>query len=114
MAQYYLVKDGQRIGPLTVDQLMPNGLTKDTLVWTEGMANWTKAGEVADLAARPLQHLPQRPLQLPLRHHNQWQLQQQLQLHNRLPSHNINHSINNPINNHSINNLINNQLWEIM
>ena len=38
MAQYYLVKDGQRVGPMSVEQLLQNQLTKDSLVWTEGMA----------------------------------------------------------------------------
>lgn len=51
MAQYYLVKDGQRVGPMSVEQLLQNQLTKDSLVWTEGMATWTKAGDVAELAA---------------------------------------------------------------
>lgn len=50
MAQYYLVKDGQRLGPFSIEQLVQNGLTPDSLVFAQGMQNWTKAGEVAELA----------------------------------------------------------------
>jgi len=51
MAQYYLAKDGQRVGPMTVEQLLQNQLTPESLVWTEGMANWVKASEVPELAS---------------------------------------------------------------
>lgn len=51
MKQYYLVKDNQRVGPLALEQLMANGLTPETLVWTEGMASWTPAGQVQELGA---------------------------------------------------------------
>ena len=51
MAQYYLVKDGQRIGPLAIDQLTQYGLTPETLVWTDGMTDWVQASQIPEVAA---------------------------------------------------------------
>ena len=49
--QYYMVdRNNQRLGPLTIDEMLNYGLTSDTLVWTEGMSQWTKAAEISILA----------------------------------------------------------------
>ena len=50
MALYYISRNGQNIGPLPVDQLMINGLTPQTQVWTEGMSQWMPASQVPELA----------------------------------------------------------------
>ncbi len=53
-AQYHVAIDGQSAGPFdmaTLQQYVQSDqVTRDTLVWKEGMAQWTKAGDVADLA----------------------------------------------------------------
>lgn len=49
MRKFYIEKNGQQSGALTLDQLIENGVTRETMVWTEGMANWDKAGNVADV-----------------------------------------------------------------
>ena len=51
MAQYFLGKNNQRLGPFPLEQLLANGLTPDTLVWCEGMPGWQKANEVPEVAA---------------------------------------------------------------
>ena len=51
MAQYYLIKNNERIGPLDVEKLLENGLTPDTLVWTDGMPDWVKASTLPELTA---------------------------------------------------------------
>jgi membrane protease subunit (stomatin/prohibitin family) len=52
-ASYFVAIDGKQAGPFPVDQLnakVAGGqLTRDTLVWKHGMANWAKAATVADL-----------------------------------------------------------------
>jgi hypothetical protein len=52
--QYFVAVSGQQTGPfpLTVlaQQAQGGQLTRETLVWTQGMANWAPAGEVAELA----------------------------------------------------------------
>lgn len=50
---YHVIINGQQQGPITVEQLqqMKNNaaVTKDSLVWKNGMAGWEKAGEQQDL-----------------------------------------------------------------
>lgn len=51
---YMLAVNGQQAGPFgwaQLQQLVQQGqLTQQTFVWTQGMANWTPAGQVAELA----------------------------------------------------------------
>ncbi len=63
MAQYFLIRDNQRLGPFEPEQLLQNGMTHDSLVWCQGMSNWTKASEVADLAFAFAPPMPQEPAQ---------------------------------------------------
>lgn len=49
--KYYIAKNGQPFGPLTVDQLASNGVTPQTLVWNESMSGWKPAGLVPELEA---------------------------------------------------------------
>ena len=52
---YHVAVNGQSSGPFdvaTLTQMATSGsLTKDSLVWKQGMANWTAAGEVSDLSS---------------------------------------------------------------
>jgi TM2 domain-containing membrane protein YozV len=50
MAKYYLSVNGQQIGPLDVNQLIPSGMTEKSMVWTDGMPSWAPAGSVPELA----------------------------------------------------------------
>ncbi len=51
---FYVAIGGQQAGPFnmaTLQQYVQTGqLAKDTLVWKQGMANWTAAGQVPELA----------------------------------------------------------------
>ena len=53
-AQYWVAMDGQQAGPFDTaalkEQIRGGGVKKDTLVWTEGMAEWTAAGQVEAVA----------------------------------------------------------------
>ena len=52
--EWFIVAAGQQTGPLGQQQLRDAAragkLTRDTLVWRKGMASWSKAGEVPELA----------------------------------------------------------------
>ncbi len=52
--QYFVLVNGQQVGPLTPDQLRQaiaqGQIKRNTQIWTEGMADWTPAGNVGDLA----------------------------------------------------------------
>lgn len=47
---YYIMYNGQQIGPMPKEQLVNYGLTPQTMVWAQGMQNWVHAGSVPDLA----------------------------------------------------------------
>lgn len=47
---YYVIRNNKRQGPFTIEQLQAAGLAPDTMVWREGLANWTRAADVAELA----------------------------------------------------------------
>lgn len=52
MKQYFYVgQNGSQCGPVEMGTLKSLGITRETLVWCDGMVNWTKAGDVPDLAS---------------------------------------------------------------
>ena len=49
MKQYYIEKNGQQSKPLTVEELQSKNISKQTLVWYEGLENWTSAENIPEL-----------------------------------------------------------------
>jgi len=49
--KYYIAENGQPAGPFEPSELMMHGLTVNSLVWCEGMPNWTSASQVPELMA---------------------------------------------------------------
>ncbi|HLO85049.1 MAG TPA: SPFH domain-containing protein [Nostocaceae cyanobacterium] len=50
-AQWYISQNGQQVGPLTVEQLLQQGLNAQTFIWRTGMQNWLPASQVPELAS---------------------------------------------------------------
>ncbi|MEM6298557.1 MAG: SPFH domain-containing protein, partial [Bacteroidota bacterium] len=54
MAQFHVYLNGQQMGPYGMPQLQQmvqsGQLTREVLVWKQGFANWTAAGQVAELS----------------------------------------------------------------
>lgn len=48
---YFIIENGQQVGPLTIDQLRSKGVTGETNVWREGMAQWGKVKDLPELAS---------------------------------------------------------------
>ncbi len=48
--KYWIIIDDRHAGPFSAQQLLDTGLTADTLVWFEGIPDWTRAANVAELA----------------------------------------------------------------
>ncbi len=48
-AVWYITRNGQNLGPYTLEQLMPNGLTPDSNVWRAGMGGWQAASTLPEL-----------------------------------------------------------------
>lgn len=51
MEFFIIDRNGQQAGPFSFDQLVQNGISPETLVWKQGMADWTPAWKVEDLKA---------------------------------------------------------------
>jgi membrane protease subunit (stomatin/prohibitin family) len=49
--QWFISREGQNFGPFPPNQLLQNGLTRESYVWRTGMAGWQRAEEVPDLAS---------------------------------------------------------------
>ena len=65
--KYFIVKDGTRQGPYTVEELAMQRLSPDTLVWTRGMPDWAEAQTVPELSGAidhdvPGADTPQAPI----------------------------------------------------
>jgi uncharacterized membrane protein YhaH (DUF805 family) len=68
--QYFIVLDGQQVGPLTIAQLQNQRINIETLCWYDGLTGWTKARELPELAFMfvytppplPIQPLPPTPV----------------------------------------------------
>lgn len=69
LAQYFVAVNGQQTGPFAeqaLAQMVQNGqLNKDTLVWKNGMAAWTAASQVPEVAKLFGQAPPPLPPQIP-------------------------------------------------
>lgn len=49
MSQWYILYNGQQVGPMEQDQLVAYDLNPNSQVWTEGMAQWAAAYTIPDL-----------------------------------------------------------------
>ena len=92
MKQFFIIQNNQNVGPMPANQLVQYGLEPNSLVWAEGMANWTPASQVPELAqylapqqpaapvpppAAPAQPYQQQPAQQPYQQPVQQPYQQQ-------------------------------------
>lgn len=51
MEFFIIDRNGQQAGPFSFDQLVQKGISPETLVWKQGMADWVPAWKVEDLKA---------------------------------------------------------------
>ncbi|MDE6018784.1 MAG: GYF domain-containing protein [Muribaculaceae bacterium] len=49
--EYYIVVNENREGPFSLQQLAERGIEPSTLVWTAGLADWTRADAIPELGA---------------------------------------------------------------
>lgn len=47
--RYYIIYNGQQVGPMTREQLLSYGLNPNSSVWTEGMPQWVPAYTIPEL-----------------------------------------------------------------
>jgi S1-C subfamily serine protease len=49
MKAYYIYQNNQELGPFSMDALKSRGISRDTLVWAEGMTTWQQAGSLSEM-----------------------------------------------------------------
>ncbi len=49
MTQYFYSDGQNQFGPFNINELKDKNISKDTLVWYEGLNDWTKASEISEL-----------------------------------------------------------------
>lgn len=47
--KYFIAKDNQKLGPFTITEVAEAGISVQTLVWYEGLPNWTEARYLVEL-----------------------------------------------------------------
>ncbi|MBM6992007.1 MAG: DUF4339 domain-containing protein [Prevotella sp.] len=47
--KYFIITNGVQLGPFTIEELQQHAITSETLVWAEGMAQWTPAWQMDEL-----------------------------------------------------------------
>lgn len=73
-AIYYIHINGRQRGPFTLNQLLSEGLTPETMVWRNGMPNWGKASTIPELQI--LFASPQSAVQPATPHYSPYENQQ--------------------------------------
>jgi len=48
--KYYIVENGNAVGPFEVAELIDRGIKGSDLVWTEGFSDWVTAGNVEEIS----------------------------------------------------------------
>lgn len=64
--EYYIIVNGQNIGPIVESQMLDYGLTRNTYVWRSGMPQWQLAGNMPELVHLFGDVPPQPPVEQPL------------------------------------------------
>ena len=60
MKKYFYSDGKEKHGPLTIDELKQKDISKETLVWFEGLYGWKLAGDLDDM--KPILELQPPPI----------------------------------------------------
>lgn len=69
MKKYFYSDGNEKNGPLSLDELQQEGISNGTLIWFEGLDDWTPAGDLDDmkhileLNPPPVENLKEKPIQ---------------------------------------------------
>ena len=66
MKQYYYTNGSEKFGPYTLDELKTKEISANTLVWYEGMKDWTAASQVEELSSMFSNTPPPAPIANPM------------------------------------------------
>lgn len=74
---FYLDANQQQKGPIAPSDFMRTGITKDTLIWKNGMAGWQAAGNIPELSSYFHTTPPPPPVSGPAQSYHQSPVQPQ-------------------------------------
>jgi hypothetical protein len=63
---YYYTDGKERFGPFTLAEFRTRNITRDTLVWREGLIDWMPAGNLSELESLFIQNIAQEPVPTPV------------------------------------------------
>lgn len=63
--EYFLLVNGENLGPYSVEILKQEGITPNTLVWTQGMEEWVPAEQIPELQVLFTAPQMELPMELP-------------------------------------------------
>tara|TARA_B110000046_G_C12856652_1_gene340005 strand:+ start:173 stop:706 length:534 start_codon:yes stop_codon:yes gene_type:complete len=49
MKEFFYIKENKKVGPFNFDELKKENIEQDTLIWYQGIKDWTNACEIDDL-----------------------------------------------------------------
>lgn len=49
MKKYFLHREGEQLGPFSLEELKDLNIQKDTPIWFEGISDWTSASEIPEI-----------------------------------------------------------------
>lgn len=61
MTQYYYFNSDEKLGPFSFDELKDENINPQTMIWFEGLEDWTHASEIEDI--KPILELKPPPIQ---------------------------------------------------
>lgn len=61
MAEYYIMYNGQQVGPMSMEQLVCYGLNPNSQIWREGVPDWAPAYTQPELMELISKSRPQQP-----------------------------------------------------
>lgn len=61
---YYVFIENKKFGPCSLDQIKNMNLSRDTLVWKEGLDSWVKAIEIEELTSMFIKSPPSLPFEI--------------------------------------------------
>lgn len=72
MKKYFYSDGNEKNGPLSLDELKQENISKETLIWFEGLDDWKPAGDLDDmkpileLNPPPIENLEEKPIEVSL------------------------------------------------
>jgi hypothetical protein len=69
---YFISKSNKKEGPFSLEEVLKLNLTDDTLVWKEGMTDWSAPSQLPELAQHVIKTPPPLPVDVQKKKEQEW------------------------------------------